>query len=554
MPEKLTVQDGNYKFAKKIKMYINRKMLNFALFLVGTAYFLLTGSCRQGRDSFGKLEVMGTRSWIRVNWEGDTVAPYHIYWAEKNERPQQPNTQLKGNRFYIQNVKENTCYYVWVMPEGRPESILTDSVITVKDWRLEKESREALYPASSAAVPEGMELYWHDEFNDALLNRNKWSTNYYSNWDFMDRTNWEEFRRNDLPQPALFFTDTTLRLVTNDRYPERTYWKSSGRKISSIQTFDWYSGENYLDNSRGGYFEVRVRRQARDAEMVNTAFWFDSPGPDLKYYLEAGDKQFEVTGIRPHGQVFEIDVFEYLNAEIVLHGNVSPKGEFQGNIGHFIIKDERFENEWVTHGMLWMPSGLYFYVNGKLKASWTDPRNIKSPDHFMNVFLGAYGKGGEVEMETDYIRYYQWPVVEGNELPNAGFEYGERIFPWEGQGKITDEDVRSGKRALLLNAGDTLLQYVYACPGKKYDLSFWYKGNTELRAEIARLKPVTGEVLDKSLKDATASAAYRQEQLQIVSPEGRKGHMNTLKLTFINKGRQAVVLDDVELRQALLEQ
>ena len=37
--------------------------------------------------------------------------------------------------------------------------------------------------------------------------------------------------------------------------------------------------ENLLDNSRGGYFEVKVRRNSSgNPEGINTAFWFDSPG------------------------------------------------------------------------------------------------------------------------------------------------------------------------------------------------------------------------------------------------------------------------------------
>lgn len=531
-------------------MYRNKKSLVRGFLAGGLAFLALLTGCRNTTSgSLSDLNVTGTRSWIGVKWTGNE-GKYEVYWSEKNERPCQPGTVVDNgeNRFYIQGVKEDTKYYVWVMPESQPEKMWADSVITVRDWQLEKKAEEPLYPASSVAVPEGMELYWQDEFNEGLLNRNKWSTNYYSNWDFMDRTNWEDFRSDNLPQPAMVFTDTTIRLITNDSLPERNYW-ASGRKISSIQTFDWNTCENHLDNSRGGYFEARVRRHAKDAEMVNTAFWFDSPGPDLKYYLEAGDQQFGVTGIRPHGQVFEIDVFEYLNAEIVLHGNVAPTGEFRGNIGHFIVKDERFQNEWVTHGMLWTPSGLHFYVNGKLKAEWTDPRNIKSPDHFMNVFLGAYGKGGEVEMEVDYIRYYQWPLAAGNELPNADFEYSKRLMPWEGKGTIVNEPVYAGKQALLLSPGDTLSQYVYVRHGKSYELSFWEKGEGKLYVEVRNLKPVTSQLINNVNKVCEGKADYGQNQVAFTTPEGREDHMQTIQIVFVNQSGQPVVLDDMRLEQ-----
>ncbi len=519
------------------------------LFCCVVLVFLFVAGCKKDGDTLTDLRLLGTRSWIRVMWQGG-APDYRIYWSDRAERPEKYQQLVKSpaHRFYIRDVEEMKKYYVWVEAGNQPGVFLEDSVVTVRHWELDAQEAATLYPASSAAVPQGMELYWHDEFNDSLLNRNKWTTNYYSNWDFIDRTNWDDFQNNTLPQPFMVFTDTTIRLITNEQMPERDYWKS-GRKISSIQTFDWKTQENYLDNSVGGYFEVKVRRHAKEAEMVNTAFWFDSPGPDLKYYLEAGNKQFGVEGIRPRGQVFEIDVFEYLNAEVVLHGNVSPEGEFQGNIGHYIVKDEQFENKWVTHGMLWTPSALYFYVNGKLKTAWADPWNIKSPDHIMNVFLGTYGKGGEVEMEVDYIRYYRWALEEGNELPNAGFEYGDSVFPWEGNGKLEKENVRSGLQAVLLNAGDSITQYVYADYGKTYNLSCWARGEGKLLLSVERLTPVEAKVTESFVKECKLQPDYRQTVLTFVNPAGREGHKQTLKITVSNIGNSSAIIDDMQLKQ-----
>ena len=71
---------------------------------------------------------------------------------------------------------------------------------------------------------------------------------------------------------------------------------------------------------------MKVRRNSSgNPEGTNTAFWFDSPGPDLRYYLEQGTNLNGTEGIRPKGQLFEIDVFEYLNAQFVLHGHVDQK-------------------------------------------------------------------------------------------------------------------------------------------------------------------------------------------------------------------------------------
>lgn len=140
------------------------------------------------------------------------------------------------------------------------------------------------------------------------------------------KTNWEEFQTGTLPEPAIRFTGNSLILYTDNQNPAKAYWQSGGRKISSIQTYDWRSNKNLLGDKVGGYIEARIRRDAtEDAQMVNTAFWFDSPGPDLKYYLQEGDIVNGVEGIRPAGQIYEIDMCEYLNTEIVLHGNVDSK-------------------------------------------------------------------------------------------------------------------------------------------------------------------------------------------------------------------------------------
>jgi len=102
----------------------------------------------------------------------------------------------------------------------------------------------------SQTVPTGMKMVWNDEFNDHKLDTTKWFTSYYSTLDYYYRTNFDDFRTDNLPEPAMLFTDSTLILRTNDRIPERTFWES-GRKISSIQTYDWNSNTNKMPDNVG---------------------------------------------------------------------------------------------------------------------------------------------------------------------------------------------------------------------------------------------------------------------------------------------------------------
>ncbi|MBC5642733.1 glycoside hydrolase family 16 protein [Parabacteroides sp. BX2] len=401
----------------------------------------------------------------------------------------------------------------------------------------------------SASPIAGMKLVWNDEFDVPALDTNKWFTQYYSTADFLEKTNWEEFQTGTLPEPAIRFTGNSLILYTDNQNPAKAYWQSGGRKISSIQTYDWRSNKNLLGDKVGGYIEARIRRDAtEDAQMVNTAFWFDSPGPDLKYYLQEGDIVNGVEGIRPAGQIYEIDMCEYLNTEIVLHGNVDSKGVWQRCIAQYLINDMDFKNKWVTHSLLWTPNSLKFYIDGVLKKEWSDPNDIKSPNHFMNIYLGAYGKDGTVSMEVDYIRFYQWDLEEGNELPNADFEYGKSIYPWEGDGNIVTENVRNGKQALAVAPGKQVSQYVYLDHTTPYSLEYWSNGNLETKVE--NIIPVSGQIQDTSKKDTDATS-YEKNVIDFVSKEEVGINKATVKISFYNKGITTVFVDNLLLKKTL---
>jgi len=160
----------------------------------------------------------------------------------------------------------------------------------------------------NSVVPNGMKLVWHDEFNGQELDTSKWFMQYYSQFDYISRTNWEDFQNNNLPEPAMEFSDSTIILYVDENTPERPYWKN-GRRISSIQTYGWRTNKSKLDNRRGGYLEARIRRNVKgNPTKINGAFWLDSPGSDPRYFVEAGNEALGVEGIRPRGHVRTIKV------------------------------------------------------------------------------------------------------------------------------------------------------------------------------------------------------------------------------------------------------
>ena len=401
---------------------------------------------------------------------------------------------------------------------------------------------------TTEALPKGMKLVWNDEFNGDQLDSTKWFTNYYSILDYVYETNFDDFLANNLPQPEIEFTGQSIILKVDENKPERIFWEN-GRKISSIQTYDWLSNKSLMDNSIGGYFEARIKRNAADsAKNVNVAFWFDSPGPDPRYFVEKGNKALDIEGLRPRGQVFEIDLCEYITTEIVLHGNVSPEGEFEQNIGHYIHKGD-FKDKWVTHSMLWTPAGLKFYIDGKLVKEWWDPNDIKSPNHMMNMFFGAYGNNAPVTMEVDYIRYYQWDLEKDNLLPNGNFEYEGSLFPWEGTGKIDKDGAYKDDYGLILAPKDSIIQYVYLDHSKLYTLSYYGKGDGNISAKIENITQVTGVSEDIIKNTVNLNSKFEEYQTEFKTNSEYGDHKRTVKVTFKNSGKQPVYLDNIKIKE-----
>lgn len=511
------------------------------------------------------LRSLGTRNWIRLTWDGpknQQANQYNIYWSAGTGKPD-TGVLLPGTakRYYITPLKPKTSYHIWVDAYTSKNGIKTikTTVYTDTAWKIDTAEANHLSIPSSQAVPAGMQLFWQDEFNDALLNKNKWSTNYYSTIDFLRKTNLDKLQQNTLPQPGIIMTGNSIKLIVNDSVPAQPY--SGQRKISSIQTYDWRSNECLLDNRRGGYFEVRVRRSNTPGVTpgLNAAFWLDSPGPDLKYYLEKGGSLQGVDGVRPHGQAFEIDVFEEDDdaatsnfSPFTMHGKVSPGGIFQRNLMTFNASLTH-QTDWVTHGILWTPAGIKYYINGVLQKQWTDTSKNMSPNHLMNILIGNYytpasGTKDNAVLEVDYIRGYQWPVSMRNELPNPGFEYGTPE-PWTGTGSVAPEAKRTGNAGLLLLPGQQMKQCVYLDNSKQYQLQYWAKGGGKLRLQVKDIAQVTGATETSVEQVTNLSESFSRHKIIFVTGKEYKDNMKTVEINFINVGKSAIAIDDLVLKK-----
>ncbi len=193
------------------------------LFLAGIQVMSVLGLSAQTTRSTVPLQLLGTRSWIRV---------------DTKKKPQTANAILAegAKRYYIQQVEPETTYYIWI-ESATGKSLANGKVYTSKKWQLDDtELDEEQKNPSSRAVPIGMEVYWQDEFNDQLLNRNKWTTNYFSSLNYLNEKSKDEMLHDRLPQPAYTLNGSAINLYVNDTIPKRIFTEGGNQKISSKPT------------------------------------------------------------------------------------------------------------------------------------------------------------------------------------------------------------------------------------------------------------------------------------------------------------------------------
>ncbi|WP_433902932.1 glycoside hydrolase family 16 protein [Sphingobacterium puteale] len=523
------------------------------IFLASIQVLSALGLLAQTAKSDIPLQLLATRSWIRVDLDDNqpNMTGTKVFWAKTNKKPQTANAILAdgARRYYIQQVDPETAYYIWV-ESATGKSLANGKVHTSKTWQLDDmELGEVQKNPSSRAVPLGMEVYWQDEFNDRLLNRNKWTTNYFSSLNYLNEKSKQEMLQNQLPQPAYTLDGSAINLYVNDTIPKCIFTEGGNQKISSIQTYDWKTNENLLDNSKGGYFEVKVRRNRQgNPKGTNTAFWFDSPGPDIRYYLQEGAEVDGIKGIRPKGQLFEIDVFKYITAQFVIHGHVDTKGVFQRNLPTHIAEGYEHVGQWVTHGVLWTPTSVKHYINGDLIKEYDDKNQIYSPNHFMNVFLGTYGSEGGVNMEVDYIRAYNWPLRDGNELPNPDFEGKAGLKPWEGEGTIAEDIGEKGSKALVLAQGKKIEQYIYLDPAQQFNLRYWGRGGS-IAVTVDDVKVVSGELSNLKQQTLELGKKGKKQEINFVTGQEINPNKKIVRIAFTNTGKETIYLDNITVKK-----
>ncbi len=232
----------------------------------------------------------------------------------------------------------------------------------------------------------------------------------------------------------------------------------------------------------------------------------------------------------------------------MIHGHVDSKGVFQRNLATHIAEGYEHVGQWVTHGVLWTPTSIKHYINGDLIKEYTNKHQIYAPNHFLNVFLGAYGSEGGVNMEVDYIRAYNWPLKDGNELPNPDFEGTAGLAPWEGEATVDAGSGEKGSQAVVLEPGQKIEQYVYLDPQQDFKLMYWGKGD-QVRADVDDVTAVTGEL--SNLKTLVTDQTKKGGKHELNFLTDREIHPNKkiVRIAFTNIGKEKAFLDNITLKK-----
>ena len=90
----------------------------------------------------------------------------------------------------------------------------------------------------------------------------------------------------------------------------------------------------------------------------------------------------------------------------------------------------------------------------------------------MNIYFGAYGKEEPCQRKLTISGSISGIWRRTMNFPNGNFEYGDGLYPWEGDAQIDKNNVKDGKQALSIASGKQISQYVYVDHTSSYCLEY----------------------------------------------------------------------------------
>ncbi len=373
----------------------------------------IMGICDGNTSSYDSGAIPQAPEAFEFRWNSPVTADTLRLYA--NYAKDQAPAHLK---IYVQRENGNwkwinNCKISWVSTDGKyfeyaDIPVQADNIIGLKVVVEEANLTWSHYVISEMEIlsleceKEGYKLVFSDEFNEADVDSDKWLTQYFPH----------ATEKPEGCQTTYKMKDEGLCLYIDEETPNYGYHTTM--KTSSIQTFEkklLHPGAGETNRAevepyeaftcQYGYFEMR-------AKLPNCG-----GGGHVAWWLigTQDDAQEDGTGSTQTG---EIDILE---TTLLRTNTFSPKVHAWGdeNLSEYVnevtLKGD-YANEYHIYAMDWTPSGLTFYIDGKVIGTTSN-----SPQYRMAMFLGIYtdvgGWSGDAnsvypkEFSVDYVRVYQ---------------------------------------------------------------------------------------------------------------------------------------------------
>lgn len=317
------------------------------------------------------------------------------------------------------SLKENMVY----ISANVEESIVIGIKVTAKDavniFQIEIIKDNQYCDTDSPPISKkGWKLFFHDEFENDVLDYSKWSPYYLRGWTC----------DSDAKADCYIENNQCILAINQGRRP---WCKQDGEhRVSSIQTFERThlhrfgtveNAQNIQDfegfATKYGYFELRARfPDTRDGSHF--AWWMIGVQDDQNITAEVNNETYP-TG-KYSNQTAEFDIIEQVLAEREEDQTLSPKiwrpvihPNGSADIEYLWVEPTTIERscsaEFHVYGFEWDEEGTKFYLDGKLVQ-----QTERSPNYRMMTLISLYGGSpdGSCGLGTDRGIYPKEAIID----------------------------------------------------------------------------------------------------------------------------------------------
>ena len=352
----------------------------------------------------GVSDVITAKSPIKPGTEGEIVVPFvaAVPWKMPVVEPDQSTYELKKE--WIDNVpgtgttyKSNITSGITFLPGGAAESYAVTSIVADMPPQPER-------PAWLGKRPpvEGDWVQTLDEnFDGDAINPKLWNIYTEKEWHLGAQTHYS--KDNVIVKDGKLFLRVEKKRGHHNDNPD---YVANDYATGYADTFGKWT-------QRYGYFEARLKMPT--APSMFPAFWLM---PDRGIDTPAGQWGKSAARTSTSDGGMEFDIMETLSIwgpnrhDFGMHWDGYMK--YHKSIGMFTAYVHPDKDGFITVGMLWTPSLLIMYDNGKEAARWESPRIGSTQEYILLTMLTGGWESEPMDdaqlpsdFVFDYIRVWQ---------------------------------------------------------------------------------------------------------------------------------------------------